>query len=197
MNILTILIVKYNWRFWFEIHLFVPITLDWSMKWQIYISRTEWMRFLWANGYMQNSRWIQRLQAAVWINRIDRTTSVHICHYLSDSSLLLMQETLLQSKDYVDLFWATRKWIIADDIDDLVHRTIISQFSHDGVIKWEHFPRFWPFVRGIRRAPVSKASGDAELWCILWSVPEQTAQKTIGPRWSETPSRSLLRHCNG
>ena len=23
--------------------------------------------------------------------------------------------------------------------------------SHDDVIKWKHFPRYWPFVRGIRR----------------------------------------------
>ena len=25
--------------------------------------------------------------------------------------------------------------------------------SHDGVIKWIHFPRYWPFVRGIHRSP--------------------------------------------
>ena len=25
---------------------------------------------------------------------------------------------------------------------------------HDDVIKWKHFPRHWPFVRGIRRSPV-------------------------------------------
>ena len=27
--------------------------------------------------------------------------------------------------------------------------------SHDDVIKWRYFPRFWPFVRGIHRSPVS------------------------------------------
>ena len=27
-------------------------------------------------------------------------------------------------------------------------------FSHDDVIKWKNFPRYWPFVRGIRRSPV-------------------------------------------
>ena len=27
--------------------------------------------------------------------------------------------------------------------------------SHDDVIKWKHFPRYWPFVRGIHRSPVS------------------------------------------
>ena len=26
---------------------------------------------------------------------------------------------------------------------------------HDDVIKWNHFPRYWPFVRGIHRSPVN------------------------------------------
>ena len=26
--------------------------------------------------------------------------------------------------------------------------------EHDDVIKWKHFPRYWPFVRGIHRSPV-------------------------------------------
>ena len=26
---------------------------------------------------------------------------------------------------------------------------------HDDVIKWKHFPLYWPFVRGIRRLPVN------------------------------------------
>ena len=26
---------------------------------------------------------------------------------------------------------------------------------HDGVIKWKHFPRYWPFVRGIHRSLVN------------------------------------------
>ena len=26
--------------------------------------------------------------------------------------------------------------------------------QHDDVIKWKHFPRYWPFVRGIHRSPV-------------------------------------------
>ena len=26
---------------------------------------------------------------------------------------------------------------------------------HDDVIKWKHFPRYWPFVRGIHRYPVN------------------------------------------
>ena len=30
-----------------------------------------------------------------------------------------------------------------------------SNFVHDDVIKWKHFPRYWPFVRGIYRSPVN------------------------------------------
>ena len=54
--------------------------------------------------------------------------------------------------------------------------------EHDDVIKRKHFPRYWPFVRGIHRGlcgeftgprwiPRTKAS-DAELWCFLWSASE-------------------------
>ena len=27
--------------------------------------------------------------------------------------------------------------------------------DHDDVIKWKHFPRYWPFVGGIHRSPVT------------------------------------------
>ena len=32
--------------------------------------------------------------------------------------------------------------------------------SHDDVIKWKHFPRHWPFVRGIHRSPVNSPHND-------------------------------------
>ena len=45
---------------------------------------------------------------------------------------------------------------------------------HDDVIKWKHFPRYWPYVRDIhshRWIPPTKAS-DAEFWWFLWSALE-------------------------
>ena len=62
--------------------------------------------------------------------------------------------------------------------------TVTRFWQHVDVTNWKHFPRYWPFVRGIHRSPVNpptKAS-DAELWCFLWSTPEQTIEQTI-----ETP----------
>ena len=35
--------------------------------------------------------------------------------------------------------------------------------KHDDVIKWKHFPRYWPFVRGIHRSPVN--SPHKGQWC--------------------------------
>ena len=32
---------------------------------------------------------------------------------------------------------------------------LLSSSNHDDVIKWRHFPRYWPFVRGINRSPVN------------------------------------------
>ena len=39
--------------------------------------------------------------------------------------------------------------------------------AHDDVIKWKHFPRYWPFVRGIHRSTVNSLtqSFDVSLIC--------------------------------
>ena len=34
------------------------------------------------------------------------------------------------------------------------HMTVCYSIDLDDVIKWKHFPRYWPFVRGIHRSPV-------------------------------------------
>ena len=39
--------------------------------------------------------------------------------------------------------WQVALWLLPMDI------------THDDVIKWKHFPRNWPFVRGIHRSPVN------------------------------------------
>ena len=42
---------------------------------------------------------------------------------------------------------------------NVIERRAQSSFSviidHDDVIKWKHFPRYWPFVRGNHRSPVN------------------------------------------
>ena len=36
-----------------------------------------------------------------------------------------------------------------------LYRSFDTDWTHDDVIKWKHFPRYWPFVRGINRFPVN------------------------------------------
>ena len=42
---------------------------------------------------------------------------------------------------------------ISQNVDQIVE-VVDKQRFHDGVIKWKHFPRYWPFVRGIHRSSV-------------------------------------------
>ena len=64
--------------------------------------------------------------------------------------------------------------------------------SHDDVIRWKHFPRYLPFVRGIHRGSTS----GAELWCFLWSTLNKRLCEQSRRRWFEMPLRSLWRHSN-
>ena len=47
-------------------------------------------------------------------------------------------------------------------------RDIAMAAGHDDVIKWKHFPRYWPFVLGIHRLPVN--SPHKGQWRGAWMV---------------------------
>ena len=42
--------------------------------------------------------------------------------------------------------------------------------EHDDVIKWKHFPRYWPFVRGIHRSPVNSPHKGKWLRALMFSL---------------------------
>ena len=71
---------------------------------------------------------------------------------------------------------------------------------HDDVIKWKHFPRYCPFVRGIHRSPVnSKHKGQwrgALMFSLICALNKRFGKQSRG-WWFETSLRSLWRHCNG
>ena len=51
---------------------------------------------------------------------------------------------------------------------------------HGDVIKWNHFPPYWPFVRGIDRSSVdSFHKGQWRGAWMLWYVHEHTIEQTI------------------
>ena len=65
-------------------------------------------------------------------------------------------------------------WPVMDIDEIIISYKQETTSSHDDVIKWKHFPRYWPFVRGIHRSRwISRTkTSDAELWCFLWSASE-------------------------
>ena len=43
-------------------------------------------------------------------------------------------------------------------------------FIHDDIINWKHFPRNWPFVRGIHRSPVNSPHKGQWHGALMFSV---------------------------
>ena len=90
-----------------------------------------------------------------------RSTNFWYLNYLYFVSSIIMAINKfiasLYTTSYHDLSWynATRLYPVVRRI-------------HDDIIRWKHFPRYWPFVRRIPRTNAS----NAELCCFLWYAPE-------------------------
>ena len=70
---------------------------------------------------------------------------------------------------------------------------------HDDVIKWKHFPRHCPFVRGIYRSTVISSHKGQWRGALMLSFdlrPNKWLRKQSWCWWFETPSRPLCLHCN-
>ena len=71
--------------------------------------------------------------------------------------------------------------------------------QHDDVIKWKHFPRYWPFVRGIHRSPVNSPHKGpvTRSFDVFFDLRlNKWLSKQSWGWWFETPSCSLWRPCN-
>ena len=74
--------------------------------------------------------------------------------------------------------------------------------THD-VIKWKHFPRYWPFVRGIHRSPMNSPHKDQWHWPLIFSLICAWTNGWVNNRDAGDLRRhgdlrrSLWRHCNG
>ena len=117
--------------------------------------------------------------------------------------------TLSDILHFLLLYFVLCPWCITRGIffRYTMHYVISTRFNwssdllhvHDDVIKWKHFPRYWPFVRGIHRYPVPgefptqrpvTRSFDVFFDLRLY----KPLHKQSWGWWFETPSRSLWRH---
>ena len=92
--------------------------------------------------------------------------------------------------------WKLYFWNHKSDLTvDNESRNELDWAFHDDVIKWKHFSRYWPFVRGIRRSPVDSPHKGQWRGAWIFSLICRLSKQSIS-RWFETPSRSLWRHCH-
>ena len=66
------------------------------------------------------------------------------------------------------------------------------QIPHDDIIKWKHFRRYWPFVRGIHRSPVNSPRKGQWRGALVFSLICALSKPSWG-WWFETSSRSVWR----
>ena len=79
----------------------------------------------------------------------------------------------------------------------------VCEFYHAGAIKWEHFPLYWPSVRGIHWSPVNSPHKGQWRGALMFSLTcawtngsaNNRLSKQSRRRWFKMPSPSLWRHC--
>ena len=80
-------------------------------------------------------------------------------------------------------------------LDILYTKYLTLPYFHDDVIKWKHFPRYWPFVRRIHRTPVNYPQKDHWRGALMFSL-----ICTWITRWVNNPGAGDLRrhwaHCD-
>ena len=82
--------------------------------------------------------------------------------------------------------------------DDSVQERLNKSGTSDAVIKWNLFPCYWPFVRGIHRSPVNSLHNGqwrGDLIFFYMCLNKRLSEYSLG-WWFETPSRPLRRYNN-
>ena len=69
------------------------------------------------------------------------TINTRDIYIVGESNLLIVSQQLSKAPSSCYLYWAILFPVFTE--------------QHDDVIKWKHFPRYWPFVRRIHRSPVN------------------------------------------
>ena len=135
----------------------------------------QWLLLAYQNGHP-----VLYVFTIVRNRRVD-WTAVYGLRFVNKNDLVYCK-CLLQSFSY-SLFtclWACSPRYILLEIKTMGFVYVLFDYQmqevcfHDDVIKWGHFPRYWPFVWGIHRSPVNSPHRGqwAELNCFLWSAPE-------------------------
>ena len=109
---------------------------------------------------------------------------------------------------HIQMLFNKTKYLVDSNFVDFVaeqstdHKAalvLVNAPTHDDIIKWKHFPRYWPFVWEIHRPPVNsphKGQWRGALMFFFDLCLNKRLRKQSWGWWFETLSRPLWRHCN-
>ena len=96
------------------------------------------------------------LNVAFWFSTLMRTPKPQRLRGLLHQVPCYLQFTsICQLVSYAHYFKCLAKNISAMELTQPAANHQFKPQQHDHVIKWKHFPRYWPSVRGIHRSPVN------------------------------------------
>ena len=121
-------------------------------------------------------------------------------HFNQNIKLLIHVNASENSVCLMVAILSTGRWVKMTDLkfDLNLQGTIeLMLVDHDDVIKWKHFPRYWPFVRGIHRSPVNSPHKGQWRGALMFSlICAWINRKQLWGWWFEKLSCPLWRHCN-
>ena len=124
-----------------------------------------------------------------------RVVNISFADNVSQEQSLAMW-SVNQSLNTMVMYWSSWQLIAC------IYCTETGSSLHDDVIKWKHFPRYWPFVRGIHRSPVPgefpaqrPVTRSFDVFFDL-RLNKRLSKQWWG-RWFQTLSHPLWRRRNG
>ena len=131
----------------------------------------------------------------------DSSHHAYIITFLTTSVDRLLQITypcdmFNSSHSHLDCAWSEDDHILSKLVLVSVSAKLI-YLLNDDVIKWKHFSRYWPFVRGIHRSPRNSPHKDQWRGALMFSLICAWINGWVNNREAGDLRRPLWRHCNG
>ena len=88
-----------------------------------------------------------------WNELLEPTVNLSVCKF--HVIYCTCYHSVDQSKGTPNYIWTAYYALFVCHSTTTPKSTDTNVLTHDDVIKWKHFPRYWPFVREIHRSPVN------------------------------------------
>ena len=170
--------------------------IDW-LYWTRSYTICQWMK-------MMKNRSCVTINDLFWFRLFFSLETIHLQQIKLHTIMKLMNKHTLPKRKFriliplISFYEAMWKWTIYTSRWVGIPMRFTEQ-NHDDVIKWKHFPRYWPFVRGIHRSPVNSPTQRPVTWSfdVFFDLrPNKRLSKQSWGWWFETPSHPLWRHRN-